>query len=69
MRLSVDQIIDRLGGAEAAAKLAGVGTEAVRKWRQAQAIPPRHWSAIVAAGDLRYEDLSDGREAAEGGPP
>ena len=69
MRLSVDQIIDRLGGAEAAAKLTGVGTEAVRKWRQAQAIPPRHWPAIVAAGDLRYEDLSDGRETAEGGHP
>ncbi len=59
MRLSVEQIIDRLGGAEAAARLAGVGTEAVRKWRQAQAIPPRHWPAIIAAGELRYEDLSD----------
>ena len=44
----IDAIIDRLGGAEAAARLAGVGTEAVRKWRQAGLDPlpslaRRHW--------------------------
>ena len=39
MTFSVDSVVERLGGAEAAARLTGVGTEAVRKWRQAGAIP------------------------------
>ncbi len=69
MRLSVEQIIDRLGGAEAAARLAGVGTEAVRKWRQAQAIPPRHWPAIIAAADLAYEDFAATPARAAGEAP
>jgi carbamoyl-phosphate synthase small subunit len=60
MRLTVDQIIERLGGQDAAAKLTNVGTEAVRKWRQANAIPSRHWPAIVAASGLGFADLSSG---------
>jgi carbamoyl-phosphate synthase small subunit len=40
--LSIDTVIERLGGVEAAARLTGVGTEAVRKWRQAGVIPSRH---------------------------
>jgi carbamoyl-phosphate synthase small subunit len=67
---SVDEIIERLGGAEAAARLTGVGTDAVRKWRQAEAIPPRHWPAVIAATGLTMGDLQAGsvapREA--GGP-
>ncbi len=54
---SVDDILIRLGGSEAAARLTGVGFEAVRKWRQAQAIPSKHWSAIVAATGLSFADL------------
>ena len=42
-------IIDRLGGADAAARLTGVGTEAVRKWRQAGSIPV----APLGGGDRR----------------
>src|SRR5580658_8622773 len=59
MPTTVDTIIDRLGGAEAAAHLTGVGTEAVRKWRQAGAIPSRHWPAVIAATGLTLADLSD----------
>jgi carbamoyl-phosphate synthase small subunit len=59
MPTTVDTIIDRLGGAEAAAQLTGVGTEAVRKWRQAGAIPSRHWAAVIAATGLTLADLSD----------
>src|SRR5580658_10808299 len=59
MTTTVDTIIDRLGGAEAAAHLTGVGTEAVRKWRQAGAIPSRHWPAVIAATGLTLADLSD----------
>jgi carbamoyl-phosphate synthase small subunit len=57
MPLSIDSIIDRLGGPEAAARLTGVGTEAVRKWRQAKAIPSRHWPAVTAATGLTMNDL------------
>jgi carbamoyl-phosphate synthase small subunit len=57
MTVSVDHIIDRLGGAEAAARLTGVTTEAVRKWRQTGAIPSRHWSAVIAATGLTLADL------------
>ena len=46
---SVDEVIDRLGGAEAAARLLGVGTEAVRKWRQSRVFPARHWPALIQA--------------------
>jgi carbamoyl-phosphate synthase small subunit len=59
MPTTVDLIIDRLGGADAAARLTGVGTEAVRKWRQAGAIPSRHWPAVIAATGLTLADLSD----------
>ena len=61
---SVDEIVERLGGADAAARLTGVGTEAVRKWRQARAIPPRHWPAVIAATGVSFADLS-GAAAAE----
>jgi carbamoyl-phosphate synthase small subunit len=57
MPATVDIIIDRLGGPESAARLTGVGTEAVRKWRQAEAIPSRHWAAIIAATGLTLTDL------------
>ena len=54
---SVDDILSRLGGPEAAARLAGVGQEAIRKWRQSRAIPSKHWAAIVAATSLSFTDL------------
>ncbi len=68
MTLSVDEIIDRLGGAEPAARLTGVGLEAVRKWRQSRSIPPRHWSAIIAATGLSVAELQADLPP-EGGPP
>jgi carbamoyl-phosphate synthase small subunit len=55
--LNIDFIIDRLGGAEAAARRLGVGTEAVRKWRQSRAIPSRHWPLIIQATGLALDDL------------
>ncbi len=49
---SVEEILALMGGAEAAAARCGVGTEAIRKWRQARAIPARHWPAVLAATGL-----------------
>jgi carbamoyl-phosphate synthase small subunit len=57
MMLNVDEIIDRLGGAEAAARLTGVGLEAIRKWRQARAVPSKHWPAIMAATGLGFSEM------------
>jgi carbamoyl-phosphate synthase small subunit len=56
--LDIDAILERLGGAEAAARLTGVGTEAIRKWRQTGSIPARHWPAVIAATGLSLADLS-----------
>ncbi|WP_431285864.1 glutamine-hydrolyzing carbamoyl-phosphate synthase small subunit [Humitalea sp. 24SJ18S-53] len=57
MMATVEDILTLLGGAEAAATRCGVGTEAIRKWRQARAIPPRHWPRVLAATGLTLADL------------
>ncbi len=69
MALNVEQIIERLGGAEAAARLTGVGLEALRKWRQARAIPSKHWGAIIAATGLALTDFQPDPPVSEDGPP
>ncbi|HEX7390573.1 MAG TPA: glutamine-hydrolyzing carbamoyl-phosphate synthase small subunit [Acidiphilium sp.] len=60
MPMTIADLIDRLGGPEAAAKLTTVSTEAVRKWRSAGAIPSRHWPAVLAATGLTLADLPGG---------
>jgi carbamoyl-phosphate synthase small subunit len=60
MPKTIAELIDRLGGAEAAARLTMVSTEAVRKWRSAGAIPTRHWPAVLAATGLSLQDLPGG---------
>jgi carbamoyl-phosphate synthase small subunit len=55
MQTSIADLVDRLGGPDAAAALTGVTTEAVRKWRSGNAIPSRHWPAIMAATGLPME--------------
>ncbi|MBB2177101.1 glutamine-hydrolyzing carbamoyl-phosphate synthase small subunit [Gluconacetobacter johannae] len=57
MPMTVENIIERLGGADNAARLAGVSTEAIRKWRQARAIPPKHWTVILRQTGLALSDL------------
>jgi carbamoyl-phosphate synthase small subunit len=63
--ISVDEIVDRLGGPEEAARLTGVGLDAIRKWRQARAVPAKHWAAVIAATGLLVTDL---QPVAEPGP-
>jgi carbamoyl-phosphate synthase small subunit len=55
--ISVDIIVDRLGGPEEAARLSGVGLDAIRKWRQAGLVPAKHWGAIIAATGLTLADF------------
>ncbi|WP_237212822.1 glutamine-hydrolyzing carbamoyl-phosphate synthase small subunit [Falsiroseomonas oryziterrae] len=54
---TVEDIIGLLGGPEAAAGRLGVGTEALRKWRQARTIPAKHWPEVIAATGLSLSDL------------
>ncbi|MBN9510863.1 MAG: glutamine-hydrolyzing carbamoyl-phosphate synthase small subunit [Alphaproteobacteria bacterium] len=71
MMVTVDGVIDRLGGPEAAARRLGVGTEALRKWRQNGAIPPRHWPALIGATGLALGELPGAprEQAADELPP
>src|SRR5277367_3680675 len=55
--IGVDEIVDRLGGPEEAARLTGVGLDAIRKWRQARAVPARHWAAVISATGCLVTDL------------
>ena len=55
---SVEDILALMGGAEAAAAQCQVGTEAIRKWRQARSIPAKHWPAVLAATGLALSDLA-----------
>jgi carbamoyl-phosphate synthase small subunit len=55
--IDVDDILNRLGGADEAARLTGVSSDAIRKWRQAGAVPAKHWGAISAATGLSLLDF------------
>ena len=57
MSMSVETIIARLGGIDTGARLLGVGSEAVRKWRQTRTIPARHWPALIAATGMALEEI------------
>jgi carbamoyl-phosphate synthase small subunit len=57
--INVDEIVDRLGGPEEAARLTGVSLDAIRKWRHARAVPSRHWPAVMAATGLAMADLQN----------
>src|SRR3984957_5926968 len=57
MSISTAAILPRPGGNAAAATLTGVSPEAIRKWRSGNAIPSRHWPAIMAATGLTMEEL------------
>ena len=60
MPLQVNEIVKRLGGPEAAARLTHVSAEALRKWKQAGVIPSKHWRTIIAATGLSLGDLPGG---------
>lgn len=55
--MDIEEIIEKAGGAEALANLTGVGTEAIRKWRQSRAIPGKHWAALLRLPGITLSDL------------
>lgn len=55
--MDIDTIISRLGGIEQAARITKVSTEAIRKWKQARAIPSKHWATIIQETGLTLSDL------------
>jgi carbamoyl-phosphate synthase small subunit len=63
MPISISELIDRLGGPDEAARLTGVSADAIRKWRGSNAIPSRHWPAIMAATGLGMEELAPPAES------
>ena len=67
MTISIADLIERLGGPDAAATLTGVSPDAIRKWRAAGAIPSRHWPIISATAGVAMGDLP--RPAPQGDPP
>jgi carbamoyl-phosphate synthase small subunit len=69
MALSVDELLERLGGADAVSRLTGVGAEAIRKWRQARAIPAKHWASLSAAAGVPMTELPQAWVAEAGAPP
>ncbi|MCJ8354418.1 carph-isopro domain-containing protein, partial [Novacetimonas hansenii] len=69
MPMPIEDIIKRLGGPEQAARLTGVSTEAVRKWRQARAIPPKHWTVVLRETGLSLSDLQPATESDRPEPP
>ncbi|AQS87444.1 carbamoyl phosphate synthase small subunit [Neoasaia chiangmaiensis NBRC 101099] len=56
--MDIENIIAKVGGAEAMAALTGVGSEAIRKWRQTRAIPAKHWAALLRQPDISLADLT-----------
>ncbi len=67
MGISIETVIEKLGGSQNAARLTGVGTEAVRKWRQARTIPPKHWPAVIRATGLGWADLQSFSDSVDSG--
>ncbi|MDA8253944.1 MAG: glutamine-hydrolyzing carbamoyl-phosphate synthase small subunit [Rhodospirillales bacterium] len=57
MAIQVDTIIARLGGPAAASRGLGVGTEALRKWRQNGVIPARHWPVLIQMLGVALADI------------
>ena len=54
---SVATLLDRAGGPDHVAALCGVSPDAVRKWRERGAVPPRHWPALAQAAGVAVAEL------------
>ncbi|AOX19175.1 glutamine-hydrolyzing carbamoyl-phosphate synthase small subunit [Kozakia baliensis] len=56
--MDIEDIIAKAGGADQLAALTGVGTEAIRKWRQSRTIPAKHWAALLRQPGIALHDLN-----------
>jgi hypothetical protein len=61
MDISVQWVIDQLGGTAGVRKVCGASTQAIWSWRQRCAIPVRYWRKLVVAsnGAVTFEHLAD----------
>ncbi len=61
--MTVDSIIDALGGTSQVAAALSVAKSTVSTWRSRRAIPPEYWSALVrldaGKGQVSLEGLAD----------
>ncbi|MXV35024.1 MULTISPECIES: glutamine-hydrolyzing carbamoyl-phosphate synthase small subunit [unclassified Saccharibacter] len=62
--MNIDAIIQKAGGVTEIAQLTGVGSEAVRKWRQSGTVPAKHWPALLHVPGITLADLNDTSEEA-----
>jgi hypothetical protein len=57
--MTVDDIIERLGGRQAIARMLGVSRTAPYNWARGDGIPARHWPDLVArAAELGVKGVS-----------
>jgi carbamoyl-phosphate synthase small subunit len=64
--IPVADLLDRAGGPDRVAALCGVSPDAVRKWRERAAIPPRHWAPVAQAAGVPLGSLAGAPHAAPG---
>ena len=57
--ITVEQIIEMLGGQDAVADALGCTPYAIMKWRYQDRIPPIRWGEIVELGEgqIKFSDL------------
>lgn len=54
-------LIQRAGGDEKVAKACDVSVDALRKWREAGRIPPKHWPTVSRLSGLPLSDVAVAR--------
>lgn len=57
--MSVNELIERLGGTAVAMEVGGVGRSAVSNWRRFGCIPPRLYLRFAAAGRERGVEVPE----------
>ena len=59
-KLNVVQLVSALGGRKVLSDKVGITAGAIQKWEATNAVPPKHWPAIVKItnGGISYEELA-----------
>lgn len=62
-------LIQRAGGDEKVAKACDVSVDAIRKWREAGRIPPKHWPTVAKLAGAALADVAVARLFVTGRQP